>query len=97
MTEEQDPPEAHHRYRLGPPPVVLPRTANAEAKDGSMYSRGIDKRMAKRETMQHAKPEAEKANGGNMLVRAYTKRTYCCTQAHLYERTITLLKVTIEE
>ena len=75
MTEEQDPPEAHHRYRLGPPPVVLPRTANAEAKDGSMYSRGIDKRRAKRETMQHAKPEAEKANGRNMLVRAYKQRT----------------------
>ena len=75
MKEEWDPSEAHHRYRLGPPPVVLPRTVYAEAKDGSMYSRGIDKRMAKRETMQHAKPNAEKAKGRNMLVRAYKKRT----------------------
>ena len=79
MKEVWEPPEAHHRYRLGPPPVVLPRTAYAEAKDGSMYSRGIDKCMAKHETMQHAKPKAEKANGRNMLVRVYNKRTHCCT------------------
>ena len=39
-----------------------------------MYSRGIDKRMAKRETLQHAKPNAEKAEGRNMLVRAYNQR-----------------------
>ena len=71
--KEWYPSEVHHRYRLGPPPVVLPRTAYAEAKYGSMYSRGIDKCMAKHETMQHTKPNAEKANGRNMLVRAYKK------------------------
>lgn len=54
-----------------------------------MYSRGIDKRMAKRETMQHAKPDAEKAVGRNMLVRAYNNRTRMTLKANLYERTIT--------
>ena len=31
-----------------------------EAKDGTMYSHGIEQRKAKREAMQHAKPSTEK-------------------------------------